>query len=182
MALTLSQKIVRLHTTLADARVPHAFGGALALAYCTHEPRATNDIDVNIFAEPRRARSVLASFPPGVVYDDGDLERIRREGQARLWWDASPVDVFFSSHPFHRRARRRIGVVPFAGVEIPVLDCTDLVIFKAFYGRAKDWVDITTMASAGTVDTRDAMRVIDELLGPDHPNATSLRAALSPDA
>ena len=38
---------------------PHAFGGALALAYHA-EPRATVDIDLNVFIPVERADEVLA--------------------------------------------------------------------------------------------------------------------------
>ncbi len=46
---TLPEKVLRLHKALKRRKLPHAFGGALALAYCTEEPRATRDIDVNVF-------------------------------------------------------------------------------------------------------------------------------------
>ena len=45
---SLVRKIVRLDELLTQARIPHAFGGAFALAYHTREPRGTIDIDVNI--------------------------------------------------------------------------------------------------------------------------------------
>lgn len=41
MALGLSAKIVRIHRSLSAAGLPHAFGGAFALAFCSAEPRAT---------------------------------------------------------------------------------------------------------------------------------------------
>ena len=36
--LGLTERIVRLHEALDGAGLPHAFGGALALAFCTAEP------------------------------------------------------------------------------------------------------------------------------------------------
>lgn len=178
MALSLTRKIVRLHEALGRAGVPHAFGGALALAYCTQDPRGTNDIDVNLFVGVEQAPAVLRALPRAIGYDDADLQRIQRDGQARLWWDTSPVDVFFNNHPFHERARRRSRVVPFAGIEIPVLDCTDLAVFKAFFARSKDFVDIETMVAAHAIDADDALSAIDELLGPSHPNRKALAGVL----
>jgi hypothetical protein len=178
MALTLTQKIVRIAEALSDTDIPHAFGGALALAYCTQDPRGTNDIDLNVFVEVTAADRVLRLLPRGVVYDEGDLERIARDGQARLWWDGSPVDVFFSNHRFHQEARRRTRTVPFAGLEIQVLDCTDLAVFKAFFARPKDLVDIGTMAAAGTIDAATTLDVVGQLLGRDHPNWAKLRSSL----
>lgn len=43
----LADKLVAVHRSLDRAAVPHAFGGALALAYCTAEPRATMDLDAD---------------------------------------------------------------------------------------------------------------------------------------
>ena len=41
-------------SALDDARIPHAFGGALALAWCTQRARGTIDIDVNVFVDRSR--------------------------------------------------------------------------------------------------------------------------------
>src|SRR5206468_4298946 len=44
----MAEHIVRIHHALDRAAIPHAFGGAIANAFCG-EPRATTDIDINIF-------------------------------------------------------------------------------------------------------------------------------------
>lgn len=54
----LAERLLAVHDALADARLPHAIGGAIALGYCTEEPRGTRDLDVNVFVAQRR---VLAS-------------------------------------------------------------------------------------------------------------------------
>ena len=54
---TLAERVVALDAALAD--VPHAFGGALALAYYA-EPRATIDIDLNVFVPAERFEDVAA--------------------------------------------------------------------------------------------------------------------------
>ena len=62
---TLPAKIIAIHEALAAADVAHAFGGALALAWCTERARGTIDIDVNIFADvSRTARSTAANVIP----------------------------------------------------------------------------------------------------------------------
>ncbi len=45
--MTVVERILALHAALDAASVPHAFGGALALAWCTQRPRGT--VDVNVF-------------------------------------------------------------------------------------------------------------------------------------
>ena len=47
--VSLSEKVLLIEEGLRQRRIPHAFGGALALAYYA-TPRATIDIDVNVFA------------------------------------------------------------------------------------------------------------------------------------
>ena len=45
----------------ATAKIPHAIGGALALAYYA-EPRATIDIDLNVFVPPERWEEVVGAL------------------------------------------------------------------------------------------------------------------------
>ena len=54
--------VVELHDCLDAAGIPHAFGGAFALLWCTGEPRTTVDIDLNIFAPPANARRILEAL------------------------------------------------------------------------------------------------------------------------
>jgi len=164
--VTLTERIVALHTALEGAGIPHAFGGALALAFCTAEPRGTQDIDVNVFLSPGEVDRLLDALPAGVAVTDTDRDLLVRDGQARLWWDATPVDVFLSTHAFHDHAEAGRRHVAFAGVErLPVLACQDLAVFKAFFARPKDVVDVATMAALGSVDLDDLERSVTALLG-----------------
>ena len=173
MALGLSAKIVRLHRALVAAGLPHGFGGALALAFCTSEPRATKDIDLNVFLGIEHVDQLLAALPRPVRVTDADRRRLERDGQARLWWGDTPVDVFLSNHPFHDRAEANLRTVPFAGVDdLPVLACTDLAVFKAFFARPKDAVDVATMVTAGSVDLPRLERTVAKLLGATDDRAT----------
>lgn len=166
---TLVDKIVDLHAHLARADLPHAFGGALALAWCTERARGTIDIDVNVFVSSAELDRVLEALPQDVRWGDDEVRLLQRDGQARLWWDGTPVDLFLDTTDFHRRAAQRCRTEPFAGVEIPFLACRDLAVFKAFFDRTKDWADLEEMASAGTLDVDAVVGVLVEHLGPsDH--------------
>ncbi len=166
MTVGLVDKIVELHRKLGAAGLAHAFGGAIALAYCTGEPRATIDIDVNVFVGTDQIDELAAALAPEIVVAAPDVERLSRDGQTRLWWDTTPVDVFLSNHPFHDEAERRVQTVPFAGVDdLPVLDCADLAVFKAFFARPKDVLDVATMAAAHTVDVDHLRAEVADLLG-----------------
>jgi hypothetical protein len=166
MALTLTGRILQLHAHLDVAGFDHAFGGALALAFCTAEPRATRDIDLNVFVGVERLDDLLAALPDGVEVTDKEHRLLLRDGQARLWWDGTPLDLFLSNHPFHDRAEVNRRVVPFAGIDdLPVLACPDLAVFKTFFARPKDAVDIATMAAVGSVDLDQLERSVTALLG-----------------
>lgn len=161
----LGQRLLAIHGALDAAGIPHAFGGAIALAYCTEEPRGTRDLDVNVFVSPDAAGAVLTALPEGVEANDECRRRIERDGQVRLWWDDTPVDLFFDVHDFHRQVGAGIRSVSFMDNRIPVLACTDLVVFKAMFNRTKDWADIEETLGAGTVDGERALLWLTRLLG-----------------
>ena len=174
----LADRLLAVHAAFERARIPHAFGGAIALAYCTEEPRGTRDIDVNVFLDADEGQRVLVALPAEVAYDDAKVLAIRRDGQVRLWWDDTPVDLFFDVHEFHRQAPLHVHTVPFADGEIPVLGCGDLVVFKAMFNRTQDWADIEKMVAAEAFDVTNALGWVTRLLGTDHP-ATQRLAELS---
>jgi hypothetical protein len=163
--VSVADKMIAIHEHLASAGVPHAFGGALALAWCTQQARGTIDIDVNLFARPDRRDEVLAALPPQVVVADEDRASIDRDGQARLWWDETPVDVFFNTTPYHEGLADRVRREPFAGQELPFLACRDLAVFKVFFNRTKDWADLEAMRDASTLDIEHVLGVVTRYLG-----------------
>ncbi len=175
----LGDQLIAIHKALDGAHIPHAIGGAIALGYCTLEPRGTRDLDINIFAGPDRAKEVFAALPAGVQFSGLSLEQAERDGQVRLRWGETPVDVFLSVLPFHDHVAAQIRHVPFEGEMIPVLSCSELAVFKAIFDRPRDWVDIEAMAEARTIDLDEAARWVGEIAGPDSPGAGKL-AALRP--
>ncbi len=150
--MTLAERILALHRTLADADLPHAFGGAIALAYWTLDPRGTSDIDVNIFVPAEECGAALRALPTGIVQPAGTAETIARDGQIRLWWDQTPVDLFFDNVPVHAETAHHRQTVPFSDSRIPVLGPVELAVFKVMFDRTRDWADIEAMLAAGTLD------------------------------
>lgn len=163
----LGDRLLAIDDALERARIPHAIGGAIALGYCTLEPRGTRDLDVNVFVGPDRVKEVFAALPEPVAIDGLSLERAERDGQVRLWWEQTPIDLFFSVLPFHDEVAGGVRQVSFEGRSIPVLDCTALAVFKAMFGRPRDWVDIESMAEARTLDLGEASRWVAQISGPD---------------
>jgi len=176
----LAAKVELLHEMLEHARIPHAFGGALALAYCVGEPRATADIDVNVFVAPAQARTVFAALPPDVQTTEGQEADATERGQVRIPWGDTPIDLFFAYHDFHEEVATRARIVPFGSIEIPVLDCGDLVVFKALFNRPRDWVDIENVIESGGTDLDVPLERLEAIIGRDDPIVQRLRAIGSP--
>ncbi len=165
----LVDKLFAIHDSLTEAGVAHAFGGAIALAYCIEEPRGTRDLDVNIFVDASKAKSVLAALPAGVRVDKRDIAKAKRDGQVRLFWDGTPIDVFLNNLPLHNAVAASVAWVPLEDRDAPVIDCASLTIFKAFFDRTKDWADIEAIAQATPEDVEEAAKTIAELVGEDDP-------------
>lgn len=174
--MTLAERVVALHRALAAASLEHAFGGALALAWCTQQARGTIDIDLNVFVPPESAEVVLAALPPGARWNEADRHCLERDGQARTWWDTTPVDIFLSTTGFHDEVRDRTRLEPFLGVDVPFLSCLDLAVFKAFFDRTKDWADLEAMNEAGSLDVDLVLGILVRYLGGDDHRVARLRA------
>ena len=167
--MNLPERLVALHDALDAGGVPHAFGGAIALAYWTLDPRGTSDIDCNVFVPAARPGPALAALPSGIRRPTGVEEAIARDGQIRLWWDGTPVDLFFDYEPVHEQAARNSRRVPFEGTEIPILGPVELVVFKVMFDRTRDWADVEAVIEARRVDLAAVRATLGTLLAPDDP-------------
>ena len=165
----LVEKLLAVHDALKAHSLPHAFGGAIALAYCVQEPRGTRDIDVNVFVEAKAASEVLSALPKEVRVEKGDLKKLKRDAQIRLFWDGVPIDLFLNNLPLHEEVANGVVWVELAKKPIPVVDCASLVIFKSFFARTRDWGDIEEVALASPKDVDAALQTVTDLVGEDDP-------------
>jgi hypothetical protein len=176
----LVSKILVLHELLESMRVTHQFGGAIALAWYRN-PRATTDIDLNLTVRPSGADPVLGALTHlGVTISDLDGATIKRDGQARLDWGGSYLDVFFASLEFHYDMARHQRLVQFGPMQIPILAPEHLVVCKAIFNRPKDWVDIEAMVAWGTeIERTEALGWVAEILGQGSESFAHLDGLLS---
>ncbi|MBS1878715.1 MAG: nucleotidyl transferase AbiEii/AbiGii toxin family protein [Actinobacteria bacterium] len=176
---SLSGKVLAIHDALAAVRIPHAIGGALALAYYA-EPRATVDIDVDVFVPVERWPEVRDALEPLGVNVGADEAALDRDGQIRLWWDRNPVDLFFSYDPFHEEMRRAVRRVPFADATIPILAPEHLAVCKAMFDRPKDWIDIEQMIVAtDPLDLPEVEAWLESMVGADNQRLARLSEILT---
>jgi hypothetical protein len=163
--LSLAERVLAIERALAA--IPHAFGGAIALAYYA-EPRATIDIDLNVFIPVERFREVAEPLTMlgANAGDPAVAELVRRDGHARVMWDATPIDLFFSYDAFHEAAAAGRRTVPFADASIPILAPEHLMVCKTVFNRSRDWVDIDAMLDADVdLDVAEVLRWVGRIAG-----------------
>jgi hypothetical protein len=139
---------------LEAARIPHAFGGAIALALYA-ESREPADIDVNVFVPVERwqdVRLALSSVGIEAEVDEGELER---DGQLRLSWEETPIHLFFSRDQLHEEMARRVKRAPLDGQTIPLVSPEHLIIRKKLLDRPKDHQDIERILATTPVDREE---------------------------
>lgn len=164
---TFDDRIETLCDALEGAAVPFAFGGATAYAFHVR-PRATTDIDMNVFVHESASGPVLDLLATlGVAVSTDARMRVQRDGQDRLPWDGIILDVFFATFEFLDEAGRRVERVPFNGRMIPILSAEDLTICKVTFNRPKDWLDLERLVAlrSDTFDFAYAHQWLRSILG-----------------
>jgi len=178
---SIVDKILVISAALDGQRLPYAFGGALALAFCTERARGTIDIDVNVFVGQDEADRVLGALHPPVSHTDADRLALERDGQTRLWWEQTPVDIFLDTTEFHVQAAQRRQLHDFGGRRIPFLGCSDLAVFKAFFNRTKDWADLEEMIAIGALNVDQTLGVLVRYLGEVDDRVERFRSLTAPE-
>jgi hypothetical protein len=177
---SLPDKVVALHASLDAAGIPHAFGGALALAYYA-EPRTTVDVDVNVFVTADHAEEIANAFEQlGVDTAPLHTHVLARDGQVRCRWGRTPIDLFFAYDALHDAMRAQTVSVPFGPDTIPIIGAEHLVVCKAVFNRAKDWLDIEqVLVTVDGFDHADARAQLERLVGPHDSRAAQLRHTMA---
>jgi hypothetical protein len=166
---SLPEKILAIHEQLTRAKTPHAFGGALALAYYA-EPRATIDIDLNLFVSPSDYSNVERELSLLGIGDGAQPKIVERDGQCRLHWGNTPIDLFFAYDELHDAMRAAIRSEPFGERRIPILAPEHLLVCKAIFNRPKDWLDVEQMlVGVEELDVVEVRMWLDRLVGADDP-------------
>lgn len=162
------EKIAFIVRLFAAEGIPYAIGGAIALFYWG-EPRATADIDINVFLAASEAGRVVSAFARTGVSIDAErvLKDVAATAQARFDFSGTAVDLFFADLPFHESCRTRTARVPFGDVEMNVLSAEDLVVCKVMFDRGKDWLDVEQVlyTRGAAFDTAYVHRWLGEMLG-----------------
>jgi hypothetical protein len=150
--------------------VSYAIGGALAYGLWG-VPRATVDIDVNVFTRDKRLRDVFRALRSlGMDPDEETATRmIERDGMFVAKYGLFRVDVFLPSIDFAWEAQRTKVRHSIEGREADFLSAEALAVFKLMFFRAKDIVDLQRLLAVmgEKLDTAYVRRHVVAMMGED---------------
>lgn len=174
--VTPPELAVAVSQMLTAAGIAHAVGGALALGFYA-APRATFDVDLNIFVdadEPCNALDALRAG--GVEIEPGAVRTIADRGDLFVEHGGCRLDLFFSSIPLQHRAAQRTRQVELLGTSVPILSAEDMVVLKLLFNRHKDIVDIEHLVAAvgSELDRAYVRSALTECVGEDDLRVTTL--------
>jgi hypothetical protein len=160
--------------------VPYAVGGAIALGYYT-APRATRDVDVNVFVPPEQGLAPLLERLARLGFEaDAPLDVLRRsaleEGQFRGSIRGMRVDVFVPALEYYASLVKRRRRVTLLGRPLWILGPEDLVVLKMVFYRRKDLADVEAVLTdqKPALDRTFIRATLADLVGEDDPRLSAL--------
>jgi hypothetical protein len=143
---SLVEAVTAIIDQLETARIPYAFGGAIALSAWS-EPRATTDVDLNLWVDEAELPAALDTLRrAGVELDAAAaVSGARERGMFAGQHGSYRIDVFVPSVPFYEEALRRKQAVRLADRDTWVLSPESLAVFKMLFFRPKDLVDLARL-------------------------------------
>ena len=177
--LRLDTKVMEIAQALEQARIPYAFGGAIALAYYA-APRGTEDIDVNVFLKAEEAGTCTDELER-LGISSSVADRDTHDHQLVLFWEHTPIHVFFSYDPFHESCKARARQVPFADSDIWILSAEDTTIFKIIYDRPKDRAQVreVLLCMGERIDVAYMTGWLERILGSEDARVSRFRVSVA---
>lgn len=124
------------------------FIGGLALQ-TWGEPRVTEDVDVTLltgFGEEEKYIDALLSEYDGRLSNASQFALQRRILLLKSRASGIELDVSLGAFPFEESAVRRANYQKYLeDVSLKVCTAEDLIVFKSFADRSRDWVDVETI-------------------------------------
>ena len=174
--LSLTDTILEVNRRLVGAKLDYAIGGALALMHYTAEPRATRDIDINVFVDIDRIDEVLLALNGLIQIGPADRGLFERDGQMRFIAGNTVLDIFLSVSDFHLEIQQMVEMHHFGKTQLPYISATHLTVLKALFDRPKDWVDILEICRFGSLDSERALGWLVKFLKSNDERIAKLRA------
>jgi hypothetical protein len=127
------------------------------------EPRLTRDVDLTVLApygsEPEVVDTLVQRFDARLP----DARAFAIENRVVLLRAANgtPIDVALGAIEFEQRAVARATAWDVSGTSLVTCSAEDLVVQKAFAGRAQDWLDIEGIAARRSTDLDRALILLE---------------------
>jgi hypothetical protein len=175
----LHEAAAEIQASFAERSWSFCFIGGLAVQRWG-EPRTTQDVDATLltgFGNEEIFVDALLSVFRGRLADSRDFA-LRRRVLLLFASNGVAVDVALGAMPFEEAAVSRATPHRVAnGVELLTCSAEDLVVFKAFAGRDRDWADIGGILDrqAGRLDEALIFRELRPLLELKEDSSTEAR-------
>lgn len=158
----------RIADVLERRGIPYALGGALAYGVWA-VPRATIDVDVNVFVREERLAEVLdalASLGVASTLDEARKASVE-DGLIVLRYGSYRLDVFTPSIDFSWEAARTRVCREIDGKNLWFLSAEALAVFKLLFFRGKDLVDLERLVAVQgeRLDSAYVRRHLVEMMG-----------------
>lgn len=161
---------IELGAAFEAHHIDYAIGGALAYGFWGI-PRATVDVDINLFCpEAALAEVVQVTAPLGIALDvEAARSQAEADGLIVVQYRGMRVDLFVPSIPFSWEALRTRVRVTLKGHAVWILSAEATAVFKLLFFRAKDVVDLQRLVAVQGARLDDAYvrRWIVDMVGED---------------
>lgn len=139
---------LRIAAAFEAAGISYALGGALAYGLWA-VPRATVDVDVNVFVGNERLPEVFRALVAVGVAIDEPQARLQNEAQGMFVgrWGLYRIDVFTPSIEFSKEAEATRVLHALADREAWVLSAEAIAVFKLLFFRTKDLADLERLVA-----------------------------------
>jgi predicted nucleotidyltransferase len=141
----LLQALAALDRALTGLGVPFMIIGGIAVI-ARGVPRQTIDIDATVLGRAVSLDDLFGALGAhGIVPRIADAERFARRQQVLLLEHrptGTTLEVSLAWLPFEEEALERSSPVDFRGIEVPVAQAQDLIVYKAVAWRDRDKADI----------------------------------------
>jgi hypothetical protein len=161
---------VAIALALERRSISYAIGGALAYAFWGI-PRATMDVDINVFIELGEVAPVFAALAEvGIAVEPLSARAaISTRGMFESMFGPVRVDVFLPSIPFSWEAERTRKRQLLEGQQVWVLSAEAIATFKLLFFRPKDVLDLERLIAVqgSNLDTAYIRAHIVDMMGED---------------